>query len=73
MTHTDLRKDAADSSSSGTNGYGSHNKEVVEMVGVGAVVGVATDVVVEEAITTPHKPMTMPTSEEQEYGQVLLL
>ena len=43
------------------------------MVGVGAVVGVATDVVVEEAITTPHKPMTMPTSEEQEYGQVLLL
>ena len=29
------------------------------------------DVVVEEAVTIPHKPMT--TMEEQEYDQVLLL
>ena len=34
-------------------------------------VDVCAEVVAEEAVTIPHKPMTMPTPERQEYDQVL--
>ena len=43
---------------SGMRGCGSHNKE---NKGVDVVADMAVDVVTEEAMTIPHKPMTMPT------------
>ena len=63
LTHEEIlartkRKDAADSSASCTNGHGDHNKEC-RGHGLAAVMG--ADVVVEEVVTIPHKPMTMPT------------
>ena len=49
------KNDAADSSLSESSGHCNHNKEKKN------IVDVAADVVAEEVVTIPHKPMKMPT------------